>query len=418
MEPIHAMNKINRENLMIALGAVKSQGLRSTLTVLIIAIGIMALVGILTAIEAIQTKFQNDLSLMGSNTFTVMNRNRTFNDSDEPIRTTPISYNQTQEFREIFTFPSTVSVSAVASQISTIKYQSKKTNPNVRVIGGDENYLSTSGYTIDYGRNFSRTDMANAANAALVGRDIIDKLFGKGNASKAVGKIISIGAARYTVVGLLKPKGNSFGFSGDNQIIIPISNLKVNYERPSTSYSMNIIVKQASELEQAIGEATGKFRIVRRDPPGKDPSFFISKSDALASIVLDQLSVIKTIGIAIGCITLLGAAIGLMNIMLVSVTERTKEIGTRKAIGASAQTIRRQFLMESIIIGQLGGFFGIILGVIIGNLVANLVGSDPIIPWVWIFTGVVICLVVGVASGFYPASKASKLDPIEALRHE
>ncbi|MES2627853.1 MAG: ABC transporter permease [Bacteroidota bacterium] len=412
------MNKINRENLMIALGAVKSQGLRSTLTVLIIAIGIMALVGILTAIEAIQTKFQNDLSLMGSNTFTVMNRNRTFNDSDEPIRTTPISYNQTQEFREIFTFPSTVSVSAVASQISTIKYQSKKTNPNVRVIGGDENYLSTSGYTIDYGRNFSRTDMANAANAALVGRDIIDKLFGKGNASKAVGKIISIGAARYTVVGLLKPKGNSFGFSGDNQIIIPISNLKVNYERPSTSYSMNIIVKQASELEQAIGEATGKFRIVRRDPPGKDPSFFISKSDALASIVLDQLSVIKTIGIAIGCITLLGAAIGLMNIMLVSVTERTKEIGTRKAIGASAQTIRRQFLMESIIIGQLGGFFGIILGVIIGNLVANLVGSDPIIPWVWIFTGVVICLVVGVASGFYPASKASKLDPIEALRHE
>lgn len=412
------MNKVSQENLKIALRAVKSQGLRSTLTILIIAIGIMALVGILTAIEAIQSKFQNDLSLMGSNTFTIMNRNRTFDDSEEPIRTTPITFNQTQQFRELFNFPATVSVTAVASGAATVKYKSKKTNPNVRIIGGDENYLSASGYSIEVGRNFSRIDLSNNANAAIVGQDVLKKLFGEGNELKGLNKTVLIGAARFHVIGILQSKGNSFGFSGDNQIIIPITNLKLNYERPSTSYSMNILVKNATDIDKAVGEATGKFRIVRQDKPGKNSSFFISKSDQLAKLVIEQLSVIKMIGIAIGCITLLGAAIGLMNIMLVSVTERTREIGTRKAIGASAQTIRRQFLMESVVIGQLGGFFGIILGVGIGNIVGSFVGTAAIIPWGWITIAVIICFVVGIVSGFYPANKASRLDPIEALRHE
>ncbi len=411
------MNKIAIENIKIALRAVKSQGLRTTLTVLIIAIGIMALVGILTSIEAIENKFQDDFSMMGSNTFSILNRNITFQRSDERKKTKRIEYNQAQDFKELYTYPATVSVSAVASQIATIKYLSTKTNPNVRVLGVDENYLLTSGYTIERGRNFSRTDMSNAANVAVVGKDIVDKLFGD-IVTEPVGATISIGSKRYTIVGLLKSKGNSMGFSGDNQILIPVSNLKVNYERESTSYSIAIFVNNPSELDAAIGEATGKFRIVRKDPPGKESSFYISKSDSLAEMVIGQLSVIRLIGIAIGCITLLGAAIGLMNIMLVSVTERTKEIGTRKAIGASAYTIRQQFLSESIIIGQLGGFFGIILGIIIGNLVGALVGGAFIIPWLWIFTGVVLCLIVGVASGYYPANKASKLDPIEALRHE
>lgn len=412
------MKKTTSENVKIALRAVKSQALRSTLTVLVIAIGIWALVGILTSIEAIQSKFKSDFALMGSNTFTIMNRNRNFQDSGEPVRTTPITYNQTEQFKEIYNYPAVVSVSAVASPIATVRYQSKKTNPNVRVIGGDENYLSTSGYAIECGRNFSRTDMANAANAAIMGKDIINKLFGKDNERQALGKIVSIGAAHYLIIGILESKGNSLGFSGDNQIIIPISNLKVNYERPSTSYAMNIFVKEANELESAIGEATGKFRIVRKDPPGKDPSFFVSKSDALAEMIIEQMWMIKLIGVAIGCITLLGAAIGLMNIMLVSVTERTKEIGTRKAIGASAATIRQQFLLESIIIGQLGGLFGIILGILTGNLIGSLIGTGFIVPWLWIIIGVALCLLVGVSSGFYPANKASRLDPIEALRHE
>ncbi len=410
------ISNTTKENIFIALRAVRSQGLRSTLTVLIIAVGIMALVGILTSIDAIENKFQSDFSLMGSNTFTIMNRNFSFERSKRQ-QARVIDYRETQRFKELYTYPALMSVSAVASGNATIKYKSEKTNPNVRVIGADEIYLSTSGYTIIEGRNFSKLDLTNSANVAIVGKDITDKLFKKIN-EQALGKVITIGSARYTIIGMLKPKGSSLGFSGDNQIIIPVTNLKANYQKPSTSYSMSIFVKEAIELDQAVSEAEGKFRIVRKDAPGKDSSFYISKSDSIAGMVIEQLSVIGIIGVIIGCITLLGAAIGLMNIMLVSVTERTKEIGTRKAIGASAKTIRQQFLIESIVIGQLGGIFGIILGIIIGNLVGAAVGSAFIIPWKWILGGAALCFGVGIISGFYPAKKAASLDPIEALRHE
>ena len=410
------LKKTTKENINIALRAVRSQGLRSTLTILIIAVGIMALVGILTSIDAIENKFQSDLSLMGSNTFTIMNRSFSFSRSDQK-RSRVITYKETERFKEIYTYPAIVSVTTIAGRTTTVKYKSNKTNPNVRIVGGDENYLATSGYTVEFGRNFSKQDIGYAANVAIVGTDVSNKLFKKTNL-RIIGKTITIGSARYKVIGTLKSKGSSFGFSSDNQIIIPITNVKANYQTENTSYAMSIFVDNALELERAVSEATGKFRIVRKDPPGKESSFFASKSDTLANMVIEQLSLIRFIGIAIGCITLLGAAIGLMNIMLVSVTERTKEIGTRKAIGASSAIIRQQFLLESIVIGQLGGILGIILGIIIGNAVAAIVGAAFIIPWQWIISGALICFAVGVVSGFYPASKASKLDPIEALRHE
>lgn len=409
--------RVSTENIKLAFGSVKSQKLRTILTVLIIAIGIMALVGIETAISALKGKLKDDFAMMGSNTFSISYRNLRINRSDERKVNRKITYQEALELKERFSGNiGVVSVSQVASGAATLKYKSEKTNPNVRIMGGDENYLGTTGYSVAKGRNITKTDVNLANNVVVIGKDIEEALF-KGN-EDPVGKEIRVGAGIYRIIGVLESKGNSMGFSGDNQCIIPLSNLRLNYGLDSRSYDLNIMVHRTESLEPAVSEATGLFRIIRKDPPGQPETFSIRKSDQIASFVIEQLSFISLIATAIGAITLLGAAIGLMNIMLVSVKERTKEIGTRKAIGATAKLIRNQFLIESVVIGQLGGIVGIILGVIIGNVIAYFVGAGFIMPWGWITAGVIICFVVGVVSGYYPAKQAASLDPIEALRYE
>jgi putative ABC transport system permease protein len=206
--------------------------------------------------------------------------------------------------------------------------------------------------------------------------------------------------------------------SADNQCLVTLSNVRQYYYRPDMSFTINVQALGPENLDETISEATGLFRIVRKVPPGQDSSFEITKSDSLAAFVIDNLSMISLVATIIALITLLGSTIGLMNIMLVSVTERTREIGVRKAVGASASTIRWQFLMEAIVIGQIGGVFGIIFGLLIGNAISLGMSGIFVVPWNWIFGGAAICFVVGVVSGFYPAQKAAKLDPIESLRYE
>lgn len=411
--------RLGLEYIRIAVVAIRSQMVRAVLTMGIIAVGIMALVGILTAIEAVKDKITSEFSRLGSNTFTVVSANSQMQGRQMGIqqkRYEPISYNEAMQFSEQYAFDAITSISANGSMAATVKHGSSKTQPNVRIIGGDQEYLGLSGYEIESGRDFSAGDITQGFNVVILGKDVKDKIFSA--FENPVGQEVSIGNDKYTVIGTLRSKGNSMGFSGDNQCIIPVSSLRKNFASENTSYSINVLVKDPDKLEDAVSEAQGLLRIIRRDALGAESSTEIMQSDNLANTLIESISLVTIVATAIGFITLLGAGIGLMNIMLVSVTERTREIGVRKAIGASSSAIRRQFLFESVLISQMGGVFGLVLGLLMGNVVAKLIGAGFTIPWGWMLMGIAMCFIVGVASGYYPAKKAAELDPIEALRYE
>jgi len=283
-------------------------------------------------------------------------------------------------------------------------------------MGVDENYVTTSGYDIEKGRNFSASEVLYGASVAIIGSEIVTTLFKK--KENPIDQIISIGSGKYKIIGVLKSKGTSMGFSGDKSCMLPLNNIRQYFSKPDMSYGINVMLKDSKSMDAAINEATGLFRNVRRLRVGQEDNFEIAKSDNIAEMLFENIKYVTLAATIIGLITLLGASIGLMNIMLVSVTERTREIGIRKAIGATKELIKRQFIIEALVICQLGGMLGIILGILVGNLISLLTGGSFIVPWLWIFLGLVLCFIVGLASGIYPAIKASKLDPIEALRFE
>lgn len=413
------MLKLIRENIREAMRSIRSQLLRTILTVLIIAIGIVALVGILTSIDAISGSIASNFSSMGSNSFTIRNfgYSGSMQKGGRKRKYYPrITYQEAIEFKERFEFPSIVSVSTRASSLATLKHESEKTNPNIFVFGIDQNYFETSGYEIEKGRNFSEIEIRYGSHLAVIGKEIEEKLFPNGK--NPIDQLISIGAGKYRVIGVLASKGSTMGFSGDKNAFIPLTNARQYFSIANPTFTINVKTNQQYQLDPAIGEAKGMFRVIRKDKVGKEESFEIVKSDSFANLFLENMAFVRIAAIAIAIITLLGSAIGLMNMMLVSVTERTREIGVRKAIGASSTVILQQFLIEAIVICQLGGILGIILGVVFGNAVGSYVGGVFIIPWVWMLLAVVLCVIVGLLSGLYPAFKASRLDPIESLRYE
>lgn len=408
-----------RENMRIAFTSIRANLLRTILTVLIIAIGITALVGILTAIDAIKNSINSEFTRMGANTFTIQSRGMRVHVGGRRHRTKNyeyIQYRQARRFKEEFDFPASVSIMIRATHTATVKYKSQKSNPNIPVMGTDESYLLTSGSGLKSGRNFSQKDIQNSRHVVIMGNELVNYLFEKNK--NPLNEVVAIGDGKYRIIGVLAPKGSSVGFSDDKLCILPVTNVRQYFSRPKMSFNIQVMPKDPKLLDIAISEAEGFFRIIRNLHVTDETDFHIAKSDNLVNMLLDNIKYVTIAATIIGIITLLGAAIGLMNIMLVSVSERTREIGTRKAIGANSRVIKQQFLFESIIIGQLGGMVGIVLGIVIGNLVAIMIGTSFFVPWIWIFGGVVVCFFVGIASGLIPAVKASRLDPIVALRYE
>ncbi|MBS4057258.1 MAG: ABC transporter permease [Bacteroidetes bacterium] len=413
------MKELISENIKISLESIKSQLLRTLLTVAIIGFGIMALVGILTAIDSVKFFLIENFTMMGSNTFNIRNREMVVHMGGRRSNADSyknISFQEAKRFRELFEFPASTSVYTWGTGIATIKYGSEKTNPNIQVVGVDENYIYNAGYDIEFGRNLSAQEVIKGDHVVVIGSVIARDIFK--NNEDPLGKIISVGPGKYRVIGVLKEKGSSMGFSGDRHCLIPISNVRQYFSRPNMNYTISVRTNSTEEMDVAIGEATGVFRVVRADKPGNDNTFSIIKSDNIANMLIGLTGKVSFGATAIGLITLMGAAIGLMNIMLVSVTERTREIGIRKAMGATSRTIRNQFLVEAIVIAQMGGIIGIIAGILIGNVLSYFIGSQFIVPWGWIVVAVLLCFIVALASGILPANKAAKLDPIESLRYE
>ncbi|HEY0751986.1 MAG TPA: ABC transporter permease [Chitinophagaceae bacterium] len=413
---------------------IRGNKLRTGITVAIIAFGIMALIGIITAIQAMSQKFTESFSTMGANGFTIRYKERNIRighgGGDSEIKVSkkgarkekqsnldkPIRIEEAEQFIAHYDFPARAGVSLFASNNAVINYGSRKTTPNVFLFGGDENYIVLNGFELNSGRNFTRQEIESAANVCIIGYDVAYKLF-RNNIPGAVNKVIRINGMPYRVVAVLASRGASFGFSRDNIVVTGYRNIKRNFNSRA-SFTIGIMADDLQMVEQAMGEAEGLFRAIRKLSITEESNFVVDRSNSIAEKAMNSLSFLTTAVIIIGLITLIGAAIGLMNIMLVSVTERTKEVGLIKAIGGKSITVRQQFLAESIIISILGALCGILLGVLVGNLFSMLLDTGFVVPWNWVLYGVLLCTLVGLLAGLYPAFKAGRLNSIEALRYE
>ncbi|TRX36602.1 FtsX-like permease family protein [Flavobacterium sp. ZT3R18] len=413
------MLKLFKENIRIAIGSIRTQLLRTILTVMIIAIGITALVGILTVVSALENTLSSDFASMGSNTFNINqyeNNSRRRGGGEREIINPIISYPEAVAFKNKYSYPLTeTSLSFTATTTAEVKYEATKTDPEISVLGVDEHFLTNSGLETNSGRNFTNFDISNNTYTCVVGSDFEKGILKDVN---PIGKTISIRGAKFKVIGVLKEKGSTFGNSQDLRVLIPIQVARSLFTAPNINYTMSVMVDKKELLDQAIDNANSTMRRVRKLSPIKDNNFAIVRSDDLINKIL---SITKYLGFAswlIGIITILGSSIALMNIMIVSVTERTREIGVRKALGAKKTTIAFQFFIETLLIGQLGGLVGIIFGILIGYGISTAIDFVFVIPWGAIMAAFVTSFIVALVSGLYPAIKSANLDPIEALRYE
>jgi putative ABC transport system permease protein len=424
----------NKDTIALSWKNVRGNKLRTAITVIIMALGIFALILIITAIKAASNSLTDSFSTMGANAFSIRFKDRNFrmgggNRSQTSTRKKgaverksntgiPISYDEARLFKERYNFPGAKVGLAMRGAGSIVVNNSKrKTNPEINTYGGDENYLELNGYKIEYGRNFTPNEVSSGANTCMLGQAVAKRLF-PDNIQKAIDAVVNVDHVPYRVIAVLEDKGSSAFFNTSKVVILPLNAVRRMYATSNTSYNIAVMVPDLKLMEMATGEATATFRPVRKLSVKDDDNFFIEKSDSIAEVLLTNLGFLEKGTIGIAFITLIGAAIGLMNIMLVAVNERTKEIGLAKALGCTAASIRSQFLFESVLISLMGAAAGIVAGIAMGNLVALLLKTGFVVPWGWVLLAIVVCSLVGLVAGLYPAYKAAKLDPIVALRYE
>ena len=423
-----------KDTLALSWKNISGNKLRTGLTVAIIALGIFALIMIVTAIKAASISLTTSFSTMGANSFSLRYKDRnvrigggrsseTSKTSKSALRTKKsnlgkvITYDEAREFKARYNFPAKVGLALMGPRNIVCNNERKKTNPDISLLGGDENYLELNGYTIAYGRNFTESEVESGRSICMIGSAVAQKLY-PDNSQKAVDKVISVDHIPYRVIAVLEDKGSSAFFNASKIVVTSYNNIRRLYASQSSSFNIGIMVPSLKMMDVAIGEAKGAFRPIRKLDVKDEANFYVDKSDSIAATFLSASSYLQYAMIAIALITLIGAAIGLMNIMLVAVNERTKEIGLIKALGGTKEDIRAQFLYESVLISLLGAVAGIVSGILVGNLVSIFLKTGFVVPWGWVIAGVFVCSFVGLAAGLYPAYKASKLDPIVALRYE
>ena len=412
------MFSLFRENVRLALDSIKSQMLRTTLTIIIIAIGIFALVGILSLVSALGNTISKDFASMGSNTFNIqryeyeVRRHGQGREKINPI----ISYDNIREFLDKYDYPYTqTSISFRGTSRAEVKFESEKTDPEAQVYGVNENYLANTGTEIDRGRELTYFDIENNNKVCIIGSDFMKNLFANDD---PINKTISIRGVKFKVIGVLKSKGSTFDNNQDLKVLIPIQVARGIFTDPNINYTISVKVDDKEMMQGAQDEAVLIFRNVRGLTPVETNNFGIERSDDLINRIAEITGVLSIAAWIISIITILGSSIALMNIMLVSVTERTREIGVRKAMGAKRSTIATQFFIETIVIGQFGSVLGILLGILSGFGIAQIFDFVFTIPWAAMLWATVITFLVAVIAGSYPATKAAKLDPIESLRYE
>lgn len=423
-----------KDTLALSWRNISGNKLRTAITVTIIALGIFALILIITSIKAASNSLTTSFSTMGANSFSLRYKDRNIRIGGgrkrEITKTSKsalkvkksnvgkvITYDEARAFKNRYNFPAKVGLTLMGPRNIVCNTDRKKTNPDITVLGGDENYLELNGYKIQVGRNFTEGEIESGRSICMLGSGVAKKLF-PDNPDKAIDKVISVDHTPYRVIAVLEDKGSSAFFNTSKIVVTSFNNVRRLYATQNTSFNIGVMVSDLKLMDVAIGEAKGTFRPIRKIDVKEEDNFYIDKSDSIAEALLTNLGFLEKGTIGIAFITLIGAAIGLMNIMLVAVNERTKEIGLIKALGGTKKDIRAQFLYESVLISLLGAVVGIIAGIVLGNGVAILLKTGFVVPWAWVITGIFVCTIVGLSAGLYPAYKASKLDPIVALRYE
>lgn len=405
-----------RENLGAASNAVRSNRLRSSLTIAIIATGITSLVGIMTTIDALRSSLDGSFGRMGAGSFYITAGHRATSSAVHTRKKNGrmLTFSQVSSFVGSYTVPALSTVFVTVGETEVFRAGHTETEPRMTLMAADGNYLDFIGAGISSGRALTAADVGTAAYRCVLGEQVARSLFGE---SDPIGKTISVRGAGYEVVGVAERQGDSMD-SFDNTLLIPVTNARMSHLNEESDWSVGITPESGISVSSAVDEAEVLFRSIRRLSPCDATDFEISRSDALSALLDRLMGGVTAAALIIGLITLLGAAVGLMNIMLVSVKERTREIGTLKALGAKSSTVRQQFFLESIIIGQKGCIIGILIGTSASNIILLSLGVKGMIPWFWMGAAVVLCLTVSMLSCSIPAGRAAALDPVEALRYE